>query len=128
MPAFCACQGGTLSDSVPTKRYCLTLDVEDDPVLIAEYKRYHQHVWPEIIGTFKDSGIESMEIYLFATRLFMIMEVNGTFSFEAKAKADRENPKVQEWENLMWKFQKPLPGSRPGEKWILMERIFPVAV
>ncbi|HEY4978239.1 MAG TPA: L-rhamnose mutarotase [Candidatus Acidoferrum sp.] len=107
-----------------TKRYCLTLDLQDDPKLIAEYKRHHENVWPEIASTIQDAGIESMEIYLFASRLFMIMEVNDKFSFEAKAKADRENPKVQEWENLMWKFQKPLPGSKTGEKWMLMERIF----
>ena len=54
----------------------------------------------------------------------MIMEVNDRFSFEAKRAADRKNPKVQEWEQLMWKFQQPLPEANPGEKWLLMERIF----
>ena len=54
----------------------------------------------------------------------MIMEVNDSFSFEEKARTDRINPKVQEWEQLMWKFQQPLPQARPGEKWMLMERIF----
>jgi L-rhamnose mutarotase len=105
-------------------RYCLTLDLKDDPGLIARYKRYHEQVWPEILKSIKDSGIEDMEIYLLGTRMLMIMEVNEKFSFEAKAKADRENPKVQEWEELMWKFQKSLPQAQPGEKWLLMERIF----
>jgi L-rhamnose mutarotase len=109
-----------------TRRYCLTLDLHDDPALIAEYRRHHESVWPEITSTFKDAGILSMEIYLYATRLFMIMEVSEKFSFEAKAKADRENAKVQEWENLMWRFQKPLPDAKPGEKWLLMDRIFPI--
>ena len=106
------------------KRYCLTLDLQDDPKLIAEYKRYHQKIWPEITKSISDAGIEDMEIYLLGTRLFMIMEVNDKFSFEAKAKADRTNPKVREWEELMWKFQKPLPFAKAGEKWLLMERIF----
>jgi len=105
-------------------RYCLTLDLKDDPGLIARYKRYHEQVWPEILKSIKDSGIEDMEIYLLGTRMLMIMEVNEKFSFEAKAKADRGNPKVQEWEELMWKFQKSLPQAQPGEKWLLMERIF----
>ena len=56
--------------------------------------------------------------------MFMVMEVGENFSFEKKAEADRKNRKVQEWENLMWKFQKALPGARPGEKWLPMERIF----
>jgi L-rhamnose mutarotase len=50
--------------------------------------------------------------------------VSERFSFDAKGKADRENPKVREWEELMWKFQQPLPNARPGEKWMLMEEIF----
>ena len=106
------------------RRYCLTLDLKDDPSLIAKYKRYHEQVWPEILKSIEDSGIDDMEIYLLGTRMLMIMEVNEKFSFEAKAKADRENPKVQEWEELMWKFQKSLPQAQPGEKWLLMERIF----
>jgi L-rhamnose mutarotase len=107
-----------------SRRYCLALDLKDDPQLIAEYRRHHQKIWPEITRSIKDSGIENLEIYLLGSRLFMIMEVNDGFSFEAKGEADRRNPKVQEWENLMWKFQKALPQAKPGEKWLLMERIF----
>lgn len=106
------------------KRYCLTLDLKDDPALIAEYRRYHEKIWPEITSSIKQAGVEGLEIYLLGTRLFMVMEVNQHFSFTAKAKADRDNPKVREWEELMWKFQQPLPQAKRGEKWILMERIF----
>ena len=107
-----------------TRRYCLTLDLKNDPALIAEYKRYHEKIWPEITQSIKDAGILDLEIYLHGTRMFMILEVDASFSFEKKAQADRTNAKVQEWENLMWKFQKALPQARPGEKWLLMERIF----
>jgi L-rhamnose mutarotase len=106
------------------RRYCLTLDLKNDPKLIAEYKKYHEKIWPEITESIKQSGIEDLEIYLLGTRMFMIMEVNEQFSFEAKGAADRNNPKVQEWETLMWRFQQPLPQAKPGEKWLLMERIF----
>ena len=106
------------------RRYCLALDLKNDPKLIAEYRRYHERVWPEVLESIRDSGIEEMEIHLLGTRMFMIMEVNESFSFAAKAKADAANPKVQEWEQLMWKFQQPLPQAKPGEKWMLMERIF----
>jgi len=105
-------------------RYCLTQDLRDDTKLIAEYKRYHKQIWPEITKSIKDAGIEDMEIYLLGTRMFMVMEVNERFSFAAKARFDSENPKVREWEELMWKFQEPLAEAKPGEKWLLMERIF----
>jgi len=65
-----------------------------------------------------------MQIYRFATRLFMIMEVNDNFSFQEKAETDMKNPKVQEWENLMWNYQEALPGAAKGEKWVLMDKIF----
>jgi len=106
------------------RRYCLTLDLQDDPKLIAEYKRYHEKIWPEITKSIRDAGILELEIYLLGTRMFMILEADDSFSFERKAQADGANPRVQEWENLMWKFQKALPEARPGEKWLLMERIF----
>ena len=106
------------------RRFCLTLDLKDDPKLIAEYKRYHEMIWPEITRSIKNSGIEDMEIYLLGTRMFMIMEVNESFSFEAKTKADQLNPRVQEWERLMGTFQKSLPQANPDEKWVLMERVF----
>jgi L-rhamnose mutarotase len=107
-----------------TKRYCLTLDLKDDPKFIAEYKRYHEKIWPEITKSIKDAGIVDLEIYSLGTRMFMVMEVDEQFSFEKKSEADRENPKVREWEEMMWKFQKPLSSAKPGEKWLLMERIF----
>jgi L-rhamnose mutarotase len=106
------------------RRYCLALDLKDDPELIAEYKRHHERVWPEITRSIRESGIVDMEIYLLGARMFMIMEVNEHFSFDAKRKADSDNPKVQEWETLMWGFQKALPQAKSGEKWMVMERIF----
>lgn len=105
-------------------RYCLALDLKNDPALIAEYERYHQNIWPEIKTSILGSGITSMEIYRIENRLFMIMETDETFSFAQKSIADSANPIVQEWEELMWKYQQALPSARPGEKWILMDRIF----
>ena len=106
------------------KRYCLALDLKEDAKLIAEYEQFHREVWPEIKKSISDSGITDMEIYRFDNRLFMIMETDDSFSFEHKAAMDNANPKVQEWERLMWKFQQPLKNAKPGEKWVLMEKIF----
>jgi L-rhamnose mutarotase len=105
-------------------RHCLTLDLKDDPDLIAQYKAYHAAVWPEINASSLAAGITRMEIYLLGNRLFMIMETDDSFSFEAKAAADLANPSVQAWETLMWKYQAPLPQAKPGEKWLLMDKIF----
>jgi L-rhamnose mutarotase len=108
---------------ITMKRYCLTLDLKNDPKLIAEYEEHHQNVWPEIIRSIREAGIENMEIYRLGIRLFMIMEVNDDFNFERKANADKSNDKVQQWEELMWKYQQPLTGAAKDEKWILMKSL-----
>lgn len=106
------------------KRYCLTLDLKDEPDLINEYTEWHKNVWPEVVANIKKAGVIDMEIYRFNNRLFMIMETDNSFSFERKAVMDEQNSKVQEWETIMWKYQKGIPGAKEGEKWMLMNRIF----
>jgi L-rhamnose mutarotase len=106
------------------KRFCLAVDLKDDEQLIAEYEQYHERLWPEIEASIKDSGIINLEIYRIENRLFMIMETNDSFSFEAKSAADASNEKVQEWETLMWNYQQALPTAKKGEKWIIMKKIF----
>lgn len=106
------------------RRYCLMLDLKDEPDLIREYEEYHRKIWPEILESIADAGVQSMIIYRFGNRLSMTMEVDDSFSFERKAALDGENEKVQEWEQLMWKYQQALPGAEPGQKWVLAKKIF----
>lgn len=106
------------------KRYALALDLKEDVELIEAYEKQHKAIWPEIRASIVSSGVENMEIYRFGNRLFMIMEVNDTFSFERKNEMDACNPKVQEWETVMWKYQQIIPGANPGGKWVLMDKIF----
>ena len=105
-------------------RYCFALDLIDDPRLIAEYEAHHKAVWPEIENSILESGIRYLAIYRTGNRLFMLMEVDESFSAERKAALDLANPKVQEWEQLMWNYQQALPTARPGQKWVPMEKMF----
>lgn len=91
---------------------------------MAEYKAYHAagNTWPEITKSIKDAGIVDMQIYLTGNRMFM--EVDDTFDAVRKAAMDAANPKVQEWEELMWKYQQALPWAEEGVKWIALEKIF----
>ena len=106
------------------QRYCFALDLVDDPAMIAEYEAHHRAIWPAIAASITEAGILQMEIYRLGNRLFMIMDTQDDFSFEQKARMDAANPTVQEWEGLMWKYQQALPMAKPGEKWVLMKKIF----
>jgi len=106
------------------RRYALTLALKNDAALIEEYKQQHEKVWPEIIASHRAAGITNMEIYLHGNQLFMLMEVDDSFSFERKAALDAANPKVHEWENLMLKYQQPANDAPLAAKWQLMEQIY----
>jgi L-rhamnose mutarotase len=108
------------------KKYCFALDLKDDPELIAEYEHWHkaENGWPEIRRSIMDAGITNMQIYRTGNRLFMIMDTSENYDAQKKELMDAVNPKVQEWEQLMWKFQQPLPWAKDGEKWVRMQQIF----
>jgi L-rhamnose mutarotase len=106
------------------RQFIFTLDLKEDPKLIREYEEYHKHVWPEIIDSIRSSGITSMEIFRVANRLVMIMQTEDDFDLEKKGAEDSTNPKVVEWEELMWKYQQKLPFAKHGEKWVEMHSIF----
>lgn len=106
------------------KRFCFALDLINDPELINQYIDYHKNVWPEILDSLKLSGIIDAEIYHIEDRLFLMIDTNESFTLENKGKMDAHNPIVEKWEKLMWTYQKALPKTKSGEKWVLMERIF----
>lgn len=112
--------------SVPTKRYCQTLDLKDDPALIQEYVKRHSEFchWPEIREGIQSVGILEMEIYLLGTRLFMIVETPLDFEWETAFQKLATLPRQAEWEEYMSIFQVADPKASSSEKWKQMDRIF----
>ncbi len=108
------------------KRYCFALDLQNDPQKIAEYVNWHkpENARPAITESIRSAGIENMEIYLTGNRLLMVVDVNEHFCAEKKAAADKANPDVIAWEELMNNYQQVLPWAAPGEKWVKMDLIY----
>lgn len=109
-----------------TKRFCQTLDLRDDPQLIATYKQLHSQtsIWPEILEGIKKSGVLEMEIYLMGTRLFMIVELPINAEWNDVMQRMATYPRQAEWEELTARYQKAEANATSAEKWKLMERIF----
>ena len=110
----------------PVKRYCQTLDLRDNPELIAEYRRRHskEYIWKEVMDGIRQVGILEMEIYLLGTRLFMIVETPLEFEWETAMAQLSTLPRQEEWEDYMAEFQLVKAGMSSAEKWQLMDRIF----
>lgn len=85
----------------PVKRYCQTMDLKDDPELIAKYRECHskEKSWREIREGIRSVGILEMEIYICGNRLFMIVETPIDF----------------DWGNLLWLNLRLYPDSRNGK-------------
>ena len=106
------------------KAYAQALDLKDDPALIAEYKTYHKHVWPEVKAALRGIGIKTMRIYLVGTRLFMYFEAPDGFVPERDFQAFADTPRGAAWDRLMRRFQQRVPGAGAGEWWTPMELVF----
>ena len=111
---------------IPTKRYCQTLDLKEDPELITEYMKRHSQAeaWPEIIAGIREVGILEMEIYILENRLFMIVETPLDFEWDTAMGKLAGLPRQAEWEDYMSIFQVASPGATSAEKWRLMDRMF----
>ncbi|WP_329741421.1 L-rhamnose mutarotase [Dyella sp. A6] len=110
-------------------RHCFALDLRDNAEAIAEYERWHQasQIWPEVVASIRAAGIENMEIFRTGNRLLMVMDAGAAYDPKAKAAADANDPRIQQWEALMNTFQQALPWAQPGQKWVPMQRIFSLA-
>ncbi|NNE76903.1 MAG: L-rhamnose mutarotase [Pricia sp.] len=109
-----------------TKRYCLTLQLQDDPKLIEEYEKWHQseNIWKEVTEGIKKVGVIDSEIYRLGTQLVMILTVPSDFDFEKQMGSLAQLPRQAEWEEFMSKYQASDPNASSSEKWDKMKRIF----
>ena len=110
----------------PVKRYVQTMDLKDDPELIAKYKRRHSQAeaWPEIQSGIREVGILDMQIFILGTRLVMIVETPLDFEWDRAMARLATLPRQQEWEDYMAIFQQCAEGATSDEKWQMMERMF----
>lgn len=108
------------------QRLYFALDLHDDLALIAEYEGWHHpnNVWPEIVESLCSAGIHELQILRCGNRLMMVIEASAEFSTVKLAALQITNPRVRAWEELMWRFQLPLPFADTGEKWVPMKRVF----
>ena len=112
--------------SMPTKRYCQTLSLKNNPILIEEYRKIHseEKAWPEIRAGIRTVGILEMEIYILGSQLFMIIETPLDFDWKIAMDKLSNLPRQAEWEKYVSKFQDCPYLSSSAEKWKLMERMF----
>jgi L-rhamnose mutarotase len=108
-----------------SRRHVFTVNLKDDPAAIDAYRRYHRDVWPEVLQSLRQAGVERMDIYLLDRRAVMIVETAEGLDYRTAFQAHASSSeRVAEWERLMASLQEPPPGAQPGERWVSMEPVF----
>ena len=95
------------------------------PEKIAEYKRLHAAVWPDILDMISKCNIRNYSIFLKEPEnlLFGYWEYHGD-DFEADAAKMAADPRTQEWWDVCMPCQEPLDTRKDGEWWAMMEEVF----
>jgi len=92
---------------------------------VAEYKRLHAAVWPEVLAMISACNIRNYSIFLREPEniLFGYWEYHGT-DFAADMAKMAADPKTQEWWDVCIPCQVPLETRKEGEWWAMMEEVF----
>jgi L-rhamnose mutarotase len=93
------------------------------PEKLAEYKKLHSSVWPEVLKMITACNMQNYSIYYKNGYLFSYFEYIGTdyASDMAKMAAD---PITQKWWDVCKPCQQPLETRAEGEWWSDMEEVF----
>lgn len=108
------------------QRYGSIIGVKEDK--IAEYKRLHAAVWPEVLAMIAACNIRNYSIFLRRLPdgkfyLFSYFEYTGT-DFAADNAKMAADPKTREWWAVCEPCQEPLPDRAPGAWWADAEEVF----
>lgn len=98
------------------------------PEHIAEYRKLHAEVWPEVLDRIRAANIRNYTIFLREPEnlLFGVWEYHGTdFAADMAAMADHEP--TQRWWAICGPMQRPLDSRAKGEWWAMMDEVFHMA-
>lgn len=95
------------------------------PDKIADYKRLHAAVWPDVLAQIADSNIRNYSIFLREPEnlLFGYWEYLGK-DLQADLAEMAKDRRTQEWWALTDPCQSPLPSRAEGEQWAMMAEVF----
>ncbi len=118
---------GYSSAPKPWKNYLLTANLVSDTTLQQEYLTYHDtqfEVWPEVAQGFCNADFQQLLVYKTGRQLMLVISIPADKTLdELNPKTVENNPRVDEWNSIMSKYQEGIEGTEPGETWVFLEKI-----
>lgn len=105
----------------------LTANLVKDPELQQEYLNYHAtqfQKWPEVSQGFCNANFQQLLVFKNGRRLMLVIGIpKGESLDKLNPKTTENNPRVNEWNKLMKKYQEGIPGTKPGEVWVFFKPV-----
>ncbi|WP_187264492.1 L-rhamnose mutarotase [Pontibacter beigongshangensis] len=103
----------------------LTASLVQDSTLQKEYLDYHAtqfEEWPEVARGFCNASFQQLQLFKYGRQLMLIISIpKGASLEELDPKTAENNPRVDDWNNLMKKYQEGIPDAAPGETWVFLK-------
>ncbi|HET7733600.1 MAG TPA: L-rhamnose mutarotase [Paludibacter sp.] len=105
----------------------LTANLVDDPKLQQEYLNYHKtqfEKWPEVSAGFCNAGFQQLQVFKNGRQLLLVISIpKGASLADLNPKTTENNPRVNDWNGLMKKYQTGIDGAKPDETWVELKKI-----
>ncbi len=104
----------------------LSTNLLNDESMQKEYLDYHKtqfEKWPEVAKGFCNADFQQLRIFKNGRQLMLVISIpKGTDLDQLNPRTTLNNPRVDEWNKLMKKYQEGIEGTKPGEVWVFFGR------
>ncbi|WP_220020839.1 L-rhamnose mutarotase [Arenibacter sp. ARW7G5Y1] len=105
----------------------LTAQLVQDPILQEEYMKYHStqfEKWPEVANGFCNADFQQLLVFRNGKQLLLAISIpKGKNLKELNPKTSENNPRMDEWNALMAKYQTGIKGTKRNETWVFFNKI-----
>lgn len=107
--------------------YILTANLVEDTVLQNEYMEYHRtqyEKWPEVAQGFCNANFQQLLVYRNGRQLMLVISIpKGQSLDKLNPKTIENNPRVNDWNMLMTKYQEGIEDAPKGRVWVMFNPI-----
>ncbi|MEI8085836.1 MAG: L-rhamnose mutarotase [Paludibacter sp.] len=104
----------------------LTTNLVDDAKLQQEYLDYHKtqfEKWPEVSAGFCNADFQQLQVFKNGRQLLLVISIpKGSSLDELNPKTTENNPRVNDWNEIMKKYQTGIEGAKPNETWVFLKK------
>jgi hypothetical protein len=105
----------------------LTANLVGDKKLQQEYLDYHAtqfEKWKEVSNGFCNANFQQLLIFKNGRQLVLVISIpKGESLDKLNPKTTENNPRVNDWNKLMGKYQEGIEGTKKGETWVFLKNV-----